>query len=167
MDAEVKAMSDVVAALQGLDDEAVVRVLKWASQRFNVSSKGALSKDSATLDESEDEPPKRTPTFENFHELFDATNPASAPEKAMVAGYWFQVVGGQDDFDSQQLNKELKNLGHPSTNITRDLDALIGRNPRHVMQVRKEGKTKQARKRYKLTREGAKAVERMLKSAGE
>jgi hypothetical protein len=167
MDAEVKAMFDVVAALQGLDDEAVGRVLRWALQRYKISGKEALLKSSAAAGEPEEEPSGEPSRFENFHELFDAANPASAPEKAMVAGYWFQVVAGQEDFDSQQLNKELKNLGHPSTNITRDLDALIGRNPRHVIQVRKEGKTKQARKRYKLTREGAKAVERLLHAAGE
>ena len=81
----------------------------------------------------------------------------------MVAGYWFQELAGQDDLDSQRINKELKNLGHPSTNITRDFDALIRRSPRQVIQVRKEGKSRQARKRYKLTREGIKAVEQMLK----
>jgi hypothetical protein len=167
MDAEVKAMADVVAALQGLDDEAVARVLKWALQRYKISANGILSKES-TAQAGEDEGAETgISSFENFHDLFDAANPASAPEKALVAAYWFQVLAGQEDFDSQQLNKELKNLGHPSTNITRDLDALIGRSPRQVIQVRKEGKTKQARKRYKVTREGVKAVEKMLKPADE
>lgn len=167
MDAEVKAMADVVGALQGLDDEAVARVLKWAFQRYKAAVKDAAPKDSEAEEESEAGAEKGSPAFQNFHNLFERVNPASAPENALVAGYWFQVLAGQDDFDSQQLNKELKNLGYPSTNITRDLDALISRSPRQVIQVRKDGKTKQARKRYKLTHEGVKTVERMLKPVGE
>ena len=101
--------------------------------------------------------------FTDCHELFDAGSPSSGPEKALVAAYWFQVVQGNDDLDSQQLNTELKNLGHPSTNITRDLGGLINRAPRFVIQVRKDGTSRQARKKYKVTREAIKAVERMLR----
>jgi hypothetical protein len=168
MDPEVKAMGDIVAALQGLDDDGVARVLRWALQRYKVSAKSSGGKGPASGDDSEKDGEEiEKPEFQSFHELFDAANPATAPDKALVAGYWFQVLKGQEDLDSQQLNKELKNLGHPSTNITRDLDGLISRSPRQVIQVRKEGKTKQARKRYKLTREGIKAVEKMLKPNDE
>lgn len=158
MDKEIKAMGDIIAAFDGLDEEAIARVLRWALQRYKIG-KGPIP----TIQLAEGASPNEIASkFSSFHELFDAANPASAADKALVAGYWFQVLRQQDDLDSQQLNTELKNLGHPSTNITRDLDALIGRTPRHVIQVRKEGKTKQARKRYKLTREGIKAVERLL-----
>jgi hypothetical protein len=86
-------------------------------------------------------------------------------EKVLVVAYWFQVIQGQDDWDSFAINTELKHLGHPSTNITRDLDSLMNRAPRLVLQVRKDGTTKQARKRYKLTREGVRAVEKLLGAA--
>jgi hypothetical protein len=80
----------------------------------------------------------------------------------LVAGYWFQVVEKSEDLDGMELNRALKNLGHPSSNITRDLDALIRRSPRMVMQV---SKGPAGRKRYKLTREGERAVSRMILAA--
>jgi len=159
MDAEVKAMADVVAALKPLDEETVARVVKWAAQRYGISLKAGAGRAPSGAGAEGDE---EETAFKSFHELFDAANPNTAPDKALVAGYWFQVCEGQEDLDSQQVNKELKNLGHQSTNITRDLDALIRRTPRQVIQVRKQGSTKQARKRYKVTREGIRTVEKML-----
>lgn len=167
MDAEIKAMGEMAAALEPLDENVRARVLRWASERYGVkipvpppaSARAASS--SSPMEQSA----QTQPQFATFDELFDAANPETSTDKALVAAYWFQVAQGQDDFESQQLNTELKNLGHPSSNITRDLDGLINRTPRYVMQTRKEGTTKQARKRYKITREGIRAVERMANTA--
>lgn len=172
MDPEIQAMSAIAGALGSLDQQAVTRVLQWAAKRYGVAVESppqshVPGRQAAPAVSSDSQPraPLAATAYTDFHELFDAANPATSVDKALVAGYWFQVLKGQEDLDSQELNKELKNLGHVSTNITRDLDSLINKTPRFVMQVRKDGSTKQARKRYKLTREGMKAVERMLNPA--
>ena len=54
-------------------------------------------------------------------------------------------------------------MGYPVSNITRAFDALMSQQPRLVNQVRKEGKAKQARKRYQLTHQGIGKVEQMLR----
>jgi hypothetical protein len=154
-------MSDVAKALSGLEPDAIRRVLKWATDRYQTRVPGQAEGAGAEAAVAE----RRS--FADFPSFFDAANPQSGPDKALVAAYWFQVVKGQEDLDSSALNRELKNLGHPSTNITRDLDALIKRTPRLVIQVRKSGTTKQARKKYKLTREGIRAVERMIGAVSE
>jgi hypothetical protein len=159
-DPEIKAMGEVAAALAPLEQEAVRRVLRWAIERYQ-------SRPGSPAPEAPEAPGvTATPrTFLSFPDLFDAANPASGLDKVLVASYWFQVVQGQEDLDAFLLHKELRHLGHPSTNITRDLDSLANRTPRYVLQVRKGGPTKQARKRYRLTREGIRAVEQMLKEA--
>ena len=101
-------------------------------------------------------------SFNSYADLVDAAQPATGLDRILVLAYWFQVVQEHEDLDAQTINSELKNLGHPSLNITRDMESLIGRVPKMMLQVRKEGTTKQARKRYKLTREGIRAVDRML-----
>ena len=88
-------------------------------------------------------------------------------ERALVAAYWFQYLGGVSDFDSATLNKELKHLGHQSSNITTALTSLMSKKPQLVIQTRKSGASKQARKKYKLTNEGIKQVQRMLRSEVE
>lgn len=161
MDPEIEAMSQIAKALEPLDQEAVRRVLKWAIERYqprHIPSTGPVEaalvpSDAATV-------PART--FLNLSELFDAANAESGLEKVMVVAYWFQALQNKEEWDSQMVNTELKHLGYPSTNITRDLDNLSDRSPKLAMQVRKQGNTRQARKLYKLTREGIRVVESLL-----
>lgn len=164
--AELRAMQNLASALTDLDPDATRRVLKWAADRYHVEPPPPVA-----APEPEPLPPPapvaaREPAFGDFADLFDAANPESGVENALVAGYWFQAVQKHTELDSQQLNSALKNLGRPSSNITRDLDSLMTRTPRLVIQVRKDGNTKQARKRYKLTTEGIRSVERMLTRSG-
>jgi hypothetical protein len=158
MDSEIQAMGQIADALEPLDTEARRRVLKWAAERYQ--PRAALPTPEAptnlTLQMS-------TPSsFLSVHQLFDAAAPESGVQKVLVVAYWFQVIQGHADWDAQTINTELKQMGHPSSNITRDFDVLMSRTPRMVMQVRKQGTTKQARKLYTLTREGIKVVEEQL-----
>jgi hypothetical protein len=157
VDPEIKAMGEISQALTGLEADAVRRVLKWAVERFQPRPPAGQ--------EGKDGGPSQgtgSRTFLTLAEAFDAASPSLGLEKILVVAYWFQVQQGQEDWESFLINRELKNLGHPSGNITRDLTSLIQR--KHVLQVRKDGKTQQARKHYKLTREGVKAVEKMISS---
>lgn len=107
------------------------------------------------------EPPQSRPSS-SLPDLYAAVSPASDASRALVVGYWFQVTQGEQDLDGFQINKELKHLGHGVTNITTALSSLIQRKPQLVIQTRKSGNSKQARKRYRLTDAGVKAVERMI-----
>lgn len=81
-----------------------------------------------------------------------------------MVSYWFQFIKGDADIDSQSVNTELKHLGHGVGNITQAFAGLIARKPQLVIQTKKEGKTQQARKKYRVTQEGKKAVDAMLQS---
>ena len=84
----------------------------------------------------------------------------------MVA-YWFQELqeAKQASVGSQQVNKELKNLGHGAANIARVFDNLIATTPQQVIQTRKSGTSKQARKSYKVTRVGITRMRELLDAA--
>lgn len=153
MDSEVAAMGKVTEALDELDEVARVRVLRWAGDRYGMTKPSTSPVEEGT-----------GVHFSDFADLYSRADPSSEAQKALIAGYWVQVVGAQETFESQSLNTELKNLGHGVKNITDALDQLIERKPRLVIQVRKSGTTRQARKRYKLTVEGIRAAERLLKS---
>jgi len=56
----------------------------------------------------------------------------------------------------------LRHLGYAAGNITSALAQLIGGKPQLAIQTHKSGSSKQARKRYRLTNEGLRAVERLL-----
>ena len=156
--AEITAMQKLAEALFGLDTEATARVLRWAADRFKVAS--VLRSGSEPAEQKE-------ATFQDFASLYDSANPSTDAEKALVGGYWFQVIQGQQDLDAQQINAGLKNLGHGIGNITAAFNDLINRTPRLVIQTRKSGTAKQARKKYRLTVEGTRKVKEMLNAKPE
>jgi len=160
-DIEIEAMMSISPLLAKLDDGDARRVVRWESDRFGVlpAGRGGQNRESSLSDPigvGEQTVPESLP------ELFAAANEWSQAQKALVAGYWFQQILGHEDFDAQQVNDELKHLGHGITNITRALGELMNQRPQLTIQTRKSGKSKQARKRYKITAEGIRAANRML-----
>lgn len=164
-DPEVTAIGKVNEALSGLDPEMQQRVLRWAASKFKVTvaQTKTPADDDGHDEEEEQEPEPATPdTPTDIALLYDAANPSTEADKALVIGYWLQVIQGNSDWTGFSVNKALNNLGHGVKNITVALSALIDSTPRLVMQTHKSGKAKQARKKYKMTNEGIKRVKQML-----
>lgn len=168
---EVQAIQDLTNIFRELDVEAVKRVIRWAADHYSV----ALMSGGKPVTTASSLPAVRTGAsgagveFEDFATLYDAANPKTGSERALVAGYWLQVVQGAVDVSGQSVNNELKNLGHPIANVTVAFSSLQDRKgkPTLARQVKKGGTTKQARKRYRLTVEGIRKVEQMLSGETE
>jgi len=154
----------LVQALAGLDAAAVARVLDWAVKRYagDGGRKPARREDPgapSSLASVDDEP------REDLAALYEVVNPSTESESVLVAAYWHQVVQGAEHLDSQSLNAGLKNLGHGVGNVTRACTSLIRQRPALMMQVRKAGSTKQARKQYRLTSAGIQRIRDGLMAA--
>lgn len=152
---ELAAMKTVAGALARLPDQrSRWRVLSWALDHFpSVEDPGFRG--GRLL-------PAGDPRFETLADLFTATEPRKESEKALVGGYWFQRHSPAGTFTAQEVNKGLKDLGHRVVNITGALDDLMRRAPKMVAQLEKAGKTRQARKTYRVTPEGVRTVREML-----
>lgn len=168
-DVEFTAMQAVYKALEPLDDDARKRVVEYISARLEIapSMPKRLRAEHVASDDEIDEAAleaekKGAPKYGSFAELYDAAQPKTNAERALVAGYWLQVCEETESFDGFSANKELKNLGHGIGNITTAIDALKGQKPAMVLQLKKSGKSRQARKTYKVTITGIKAVEAMI-----
>jgi hypothetical protein len=149
---EIQAMTAVGRAMQGLDERTIHRVLTWATDRYVTKRRPSPNQPDTDA----------TTGVEDVATLYDLTNPQTHAERALVVGFWYQELQRQSDFDAQQVNHELKQLGHGVENITAAFNDLINRTPRFAMQTRKSGSTKQARKRYRLTTEGVRRVRSLL-----
>ena len=158
-DKEIEALATVSEALSGLDEEVVKRILQWAANRYGVTIRKRADE---KAEDKEAHDTEETSTFSDVNELFDAAEPSTNSERALVIAYWLQEIEGQPDFMAQTVNTQLKHMGHPITNITRALQLLIDRKPSLVMQVKKSGTSKQARKRYKITTAGRRHVDEMI-----
>lgn len=167
--AEIDAMTEVARALQPLEAESRRRVLQWAADSFGatVAAVSSAQRVAGYRDHESEALGDQAEKFTDLAALYAATAPKSDPEKALVVGYWFQKIGNDADFDSGSVNRELNHLGYRIGNITSALGSLIARKPQLVIQTRKSGSTQQARKRYRLTNEGIKQVERMVRGGDE
>lgn len=161
---ELDAMKKIAEALEPLDEGARTRALQWAISRYR-SNKTVSREDAISILTEPSATSSSAGGFTNFAELFDAANPITERDKALVAAYWMQCCENAASFPSQSLNALLKDLGHGIGNITEALTALKNEKPALVLQLKKSGTSKQARKTYKLTQEGAKRVSAMTKGA--
>jgi hypothetical protein len=160
--AELKAMKAVADGLTGLQKEAVSRVLQWAGGSFGASVALSPRSKSASSKVEEDDSVAGAQEFDSLADLYAAAQPKTDADRALVAGYWYQFKEAQEEFASQTINTALKNLGHGVSNITKAFESLKAQSPALVMQVRKSGSSQQARKKYKLTAAGKKAVELLI-----
>jgi hypothetical protein len=165
---EVKAMSKMVEALEGLDTDARHRVLEWASKRYGVSptrdrtQRGTKTEETAGGDDTNVDD-----DYADLAALYSAAGPTTDAEKVLVAGYWHQVKEKKENLDSQALNTDLKDLGHQVGNVTRACSVLMKAKPQLMIQVKKTGSTKQARKQYRLTSAGLQRLREMLTKGDE
>jgi len=150
-------MNAVAEALARLDERGVARVLRWAADRFGIETRrrGTEGGPSDVRTDGVDD-------FADLADLFDAAGPATDNEKVLVVGYWFKDLQGHDTLDAQLINSQLKQLGHGVSNVTRAFDRLMEPRPRLAIQVQKSGRSRQARKKYKITNEGIRKVRAMV-----
>jgi len=157
-DAEVEAILKVQEILGSLEPDAAQRVARWASEKFGG---GPIARAGEAAGAAS---PVAVDEFEDVADLFHAVSPTTESDKALTAAYWAQVCQGLSFFEGYRVNTELKNLGHGLSNVTRALDSLINQKPALVIQTRKSGTSKQARKQYKVTRAGILRIESLIKS---
>lgn len=161
---EIEAMKKLAAALEPLDVAARQRALQWVVSRYRTTRVSADINIGGHADIGGDgESGEQPASFETFAHLFEAASPRTESEKALVASYWAQVCENQASFGAQTLNTQLKDLGHRVGNITEALSALKSERPALVLQLKKSGTSRQARKTYKLSQEGVRRVQTMLR----
>lgn len=175
----MQGVADHLKKLDG-DTAAIRRVLDWAVAAFlplegrvpgvlssptgmTMRGSGAITPGTGSIVLTGQQPQvAQSVAWDTLPELYAAASPNSDADRALVVGYYFQKVKGVDNLDSFTINKSLRHLGFAASNITSALNSLIERRPQLAIQTHKSGSSRQARKRYRLTNEGLRAVERML-----
>ncbi len=156
-DPELKAMGTIAQALADLSEEQRRNVLLYVNARYG----GQIAPRRSPIN-SQVATNVNVAQYETVGDFFDAVNPQTEADRVLAVSYWLQVVEQRTEIEAFEINKHLKNLGHTVSNITRALDSLIAQTPRLALQTSKSGSSKQARKKYKVTREGIKRMQSIL-----
>ncbi|GAA2271614.1 hypothetical protein GCM10009853_026740 [Glycomyces scopariae] len=174
---ETQAMNQILQALEGLEQEAALRALRWVAdvrglkeelqvpeqavfaRKYQSQSGNDTEKESEDLTTDED---SRQRTFSEFADLYHSAAPKTQADRVLVSGYWLQVIQGQGSFQSSHVNNILRDLGYKVNEIARVISREIDKKPGSIMQVKRNGGTKQGRKIYKLTDAGVRSVKGMI-----
>lgn len=160
LDQETQAIGQIASVIDSLGEEQRGRVIRYIVDRFSIP--GAYAKKPTAGSDLGEVNSHTDHEFQDLASLFAACEPNTDSLRALVGAYWIQICENSQNFDGQSVNKELKHLGHGIANITKALHALIAQKPALVLQLRKSGTTRQARKLYKITDAGVKKVKAMI-----
>ena len=162
---ELKAMNDVYDALKDLENDAKKRVIDWIIGKFSLGQQ--KRKLAGASEETSEESGARRVEFASFKsvaDLFANATPKTDADKVLIVATYLQETKNVDELAGREINKELHHLGHGVGNITATITSLMNKKPQLMIQIRKEGKTKQAQKKYKVTNEGFVAAKKMIGS---
>jgi hypothetical protein len=99
--------------------------------------------------------------------LLERWSPETMAERALLGAYSLSRGKPDRTVTSQNINTELKGAGIPVPNITRAIESNLRAKPALMVQKKKMGTTRQARKQYAITQDGVDFVEARLQSAAE
>jgi hypothetical protein len=92
--------------------------------------------------------------------------PETMAERALMGAYTLSRGKADKTVTSQAINAELKRANIPVPNITRAIESNLRAKPPLMVQKKKMGTTRQARKQYAITPEGVEFVEARLQAGG-
>lgn len=168
---EIDVMREISRMLEVLEFQQRARVVRWLYDKYVVENE-SVSVQLKTDDKAQpvagetqlDVQASQQPQLRNFADFFAAVSPQTDSERALISCYWLQVKQDKENVRAYAVNALLKDLGHPINNITRAFDHLQSKSPQLIMQVRKKGRSQQARKRYRVTQAGIDSITKKLKS---
>jgi len=103
-----------------------------------------------------------TGSNDDFAELFSKASPQTEDQKVLLGAWLLFGRNGVKKFRGLDVSKQLKLTGHEVNSVTVSLGRLGKLKPALVVQIAKDGKSKQARKSYSITSEGCKAAQKLL-----
>jgi hypothetical protein len=98
--------------------------------------------------------------------LLGQWTPETMAERGLMGAYTLSRGKADKTVTSQAINAELKRAGIPVPNITRAIESNLRAKPPLMVQKKKMGTTRQARKQYAITPEGVEFVENKLQAGG-
>lgn len=153
-DKEIKALQAAVEVLSNLDDDARNRVIQFLISKFSYTKpvKSIIGVDSgggSSVDHI-----SQFSQFQSVADLISKASPQKEADKVLLVAAYLQETKNKQELVSREISQELHNLGHAVSNITVVIGSLIAKKPQLMIQTRKEGKSRQAQKKYKVTTSG-------------
>lgn len=162
LEPEIEVMNEIYRSLKGLDENARQRVIKWIVDKYSITLIKHEEADSEKTRRRIFAPYFEIKSFKSVTDIFSKARPKNDIEKVLIISAYLQETKLGSELTGREINKNLNLLGHGVRNITSTIGSLMHRKPQLMIQTRKEGKTRQAQKKYKVTAEGLALVTKMV-----
>src|ERR1041385_3399916 len=103
-DPEVIAIGRINEVLSDLTSDQAARVVRWAAERYGIAIGPSPGDDGADQGGV-------WPDVDSIGRFFEAADPQTEQERALIVAYWHQVMRGCQGLDALQINGALKHLG--------------------------------------------------------
>jgi len=164
-DLELEVMQNLLTQMEKLKDPIVQRrVVSWLASRLG---QDVLFQDSASQRKPSVSETSELSSFATLGELLSAASPRTDCQRVLLGAAFLQKVRGMESLTSLAINRELTHAGQTVKGIATAVSRLTQGRPALIVQVRKAGRTKQARKTLTVTAEGFRYVGRMVRSSSE
>jgi hypothetical protein len=101
--------------------------------------------------------------FKSIENLFLGANTDTVASRIILAAAFLQEKMNYTELSSYDINSRLKKMGYGVTNITNAINGLLNKRIPLMEQTRKEGDTKQSKRKFVVTEEGLKLAKTYLK----
>ncbi len=101
-------------------------------------------------------------------DLFAEANVKKVSDKILLMAAYLQERLNFKEISSYDINFRLKRIGHGVQNISSSINGILKRKQREaplMMELKKEGASKQARRKFRVTDDGLKKARSFLKSS--
>jgi hypothetical protein len=164
---DIEALQNILKILGDFEPIEQERLLRWVAEKLELKRDQTGSKrPTASLPLVADTPEAPVAdglqSFATVADLMASINVRTHAERALAVAVFLQYRNAKPALTGFEINNELKHLGHMLSNITDTLSALQNTNPKLLIQIRKSGKTRQARKQYKVTDAGYRRILQIL-----
>ncbi len=164
-DDEINVMQEIYSLLKKIDPDAQRRVLKYISDRVGIVPAPPIHQKKDETQKSDENHKDNEISIEDFDsasELISKIEASTEADKALSVAVFLHKNKNMTELTGQQINKELFNMGHKATNITRAITSLMESKPQLMVQLKKRGTSKQGRKDYKVTTAGYNYIQQKL-----
>jgi hypothetical protein len=105
--------------------------------------------------------------YRSIETLFLSSNVKTVPSKILLAAAYLQEKLNFEEISSFDINSRLKKMGYGVPNISSSLNSLLNKKPPLMVQIRKAGDSKQAKRKFKVTEEGLQLARTYLRGRGK
>jgi hypothetical protein len=98
-------------------------------------------------------------SYESFADLYDDVAPKTGTQKAVTAGYWFEVKEGKQSWKASEVNKLLKSIDVKVSSISIVLTNAVKAKKPLIAQLERLGDSERSRKTFCLKEGGIEYVE--------